>query len=155
MNSSDSWLVHDHSLYEDLLTECQGAVESEDWRSADEIFNKLIKHLKHHMALEEEVLYPAYDATVSHSPAPTEALQDEHDRLVAMVCDIARVIRNRDSEHMLDCLEQLEKAMIIHHEREEDIFLPMASHILEANREQLSQQIHEFDPSRAKRKWDI
>lgn len=155
MNSSDNWLVHDHSLYEELLEECQESVAAEDWHAAEAVFQQLVKHLKQHMALEEEVLYPAYDAKVSHRPAPTEALQEEHDRLVNMVCDIARVMGNRDSGHIVACLERLEQVMIIHHEREEDIFLPMASHILQANRDQLSQQLQQFDASRIRRKWDI
>jgi hypothetical protein len=45
--------------------------------------------------------------------------------------------------------------MIKHHEKEEDIFLPMASHILDARREEISQQLADFDVTKAIRKWDI
>jgi hypothetical protein len=68
---------------------------------------------------------------------------------------MARVIKTRDSDYVLECLVHLERQMIKHHEKEEDIFLPMASHILDAKREEISQQLAEFDVSKVLRKWDI
>jgi hemerythrin-like domain-containing protein len=118
MSASDNWLVHEHSLYEDLLSRCQDAVEIEDWSGADFVFRELVTHLKRHMALEEEVLYAAYETAGEAPQGPTTAL---------------RVIKTRDSDHVLECLLHLEKQMIKHHEKEEDIFLPMASHILGRN----------------------
>ena len=56
---------------------------------------------------------------------------------------------------MLECLVHLENRMIKHHEKEEDIFLPMASHILNASRDEILRQLGEFDASKITRKWDI
>ena len=155
MSGSDNWLVHEHSLYEDLLTRCQDAAEIEDWSSADLVFRELVTHLKRHMALEEEVLYPAYETAVEAPQGPTTALREEHDQIVRLVQDMLRVIKTRDSDYVLECLVHLEKQMIKHHEKEEDIFLPMASHILDARREEISQQLADFDMSKSARKWDI
>ncbi len=155
MSGTDNWLEHEHSLYEDLLSLCQDAVESEDWGTADELFERLVSSLKRHMALEEEVLYPAYE-TDPHAPqGPTAALRREHDQIVHLVSDMAQVIKTRGSEHVLECLVHLEKQMIKHHEKEEDIFLPMASHILDAKREEISRKLAEFNPSKSARKWDV
>jgi hypothetical protein len=49
----------------------------------------------------------------------------------------------------------LESLMIKHHEKEEDIFLPMASHILNTSRDELLLKLSEFDVSKIKSKWDI
>jgi hemerythrin-like domain-containing protein len=155
MNSTDNWLVHEHSLYENLLSQCHDAVEIEDWGTVNLAFNELVTHLKRHMALEEEVLYPAYEATVHAPQGPTMALREEHDHIVRLIQDMARIIKNRDSEHVLECLVHLENHMIKHHEKEEDIFLPMASHILRESREELSRKLNEFDVSQIQRKWDI
>ncbi len=155
MSSTENWLVHEHSLYENLLSRCTEAIEIEDWKTADLLFRKMVTHLKRHMALEEEVLYPAYEAETHAPQGPTGALREEHDHIVRLVTDMSRVIKTRDSDHVLECLVHLEKQMIKHHEKEEDIFLPMASHILEAKREDISRQLDEFDMSRTNRKWDI
>ena len=115
----------------------------------------MVTHLKRHMALEEEVLYPAYEAATHAPQGPTGALREEHDHIVRLVTDMARIIKTRTSDYVLECLAHLEKQMIKHHEKEEDIFLPMASHILDAKQEEISQQLAEFDMSKTSRKWDI
>ena len=155
MSDSNNWLVHEHSLYEGLLTECQDAVEIEDWGTVGHAFNELVNHLKRHMALEEEVLYPAYESTPHAPQGPTTALREEHSRIVHLIQDIARIIKTRGSEHVLEGLAQLEYQMIKHHEKEEDIFLPMASHILNASRDELLRKLEDFDGSKIRRKWDI
>ena len=155
MNRTDNWLVHEHSLYENQLSRCRDAVETEDWGNVDQIIHELVTHLKRHMALEEEVLYPAYESSPQAPQGPTMALREEHTNIVRLIQDTARVIRSRDSDQVLECLAHLDYQMIKHHEKEEDIFLPMASHILNANRDELSRKLAEFDVSKIKRQWDI
>jgi hemerythrin-like domain-containing protein len=155
MNSTDNWLVHEHSLYEYLLSQCQDAAEIEDWETVDRAFQDLVTHLKRHMALEEEVLYPAYESAPHAPQGPTTALREEHSNIVRLIQDMARIIKTRDSEHALEGLVHLEYHMIKHHEKEEDIFLPMASHILNASHDELLRKLEEFDASKIKGKWDI
>lgn len=155
MNSTDNWLVHEHSLYEDLLTECHEAVENEDWEGVNLIFSQLVMHLKRHIALEEDVLYPAYESAPHAPQGPTTALREEHSKIIRLLQDIAPVIRTRDSEHLLECLVHLENQMIKHHEKEEDIFLPMASHILNASHDELLSKLKQFDGSTPQREWDV
>ena len=155
MNSTDNWLVHEHSLYEDLLTECHDAVENEDWEGVNLIFSQLVMHLKRHIALEEEVLYPAYESAPHAPQGPTMALREEHSTIIRLLQDMAPVIRTRDSEHLLECLAHLENQMIKHHEKEEDIFLPMASLILNSRRDELSSRLKQFEGSTPHREWDV
>lgn len=155
MSSTDNWLEHEHSLYEDLLSGCQDAVECEDWKGADQLFGEMVASLKRHMAMEEEVLYPAYESESSAPQGPTQELRAEHDQILRLVGDVVRVIKSRGSDHALECLAHLENRMIKHHEKEEDIFLPMASHILDAKREEIIRKLADFDASRSARKRDI
>lgn len=155
MNNTDNWLAHDHSLYEDLLSQCQDAAEIQDWGTVDLAFNELVTHLKRHMALEEEVLYPAYESTPHAPQGPTTALREEHSNIIHLIRDMVRVIKSRDPEHVLECLAHLENRMIMHHEKEEDIFLPMASHILNAGHDELLRKLDELDATKIRRKWDI
>jgi hemerythrin-like domain-containing protein len=155
MNQPDNWLVHEHSLYEDLLSRCRDAADAEDWATVDSVVHELVTHLKRHMALEEEVLFPAYEATLHAPQGPTMALRDEHSSIVRLIVDTAHVIRSRDSDHVRECLLDLENLMIKHHEKEEDIFLPMASQILSTSRDELLRKLAGFTGSKIKREWGI
>ena len=149
------WLVHDHSQYEELLIECCDAVQLEDWTTAEPLFRELISRLKTHMAMEEEVLYPAYESMSNFPQRPVQSLREEHDNIVRLARDVMRVLKTHDSDHVLDSLLSLEAAMIKHHEREEDVFLPMAGHLLMAQRDELTHQLKTFNPANAQRKWEI
>ena len=155
MNNKYNWLVHDHSEHEELLAGCQDAVEMEDWKSADLSFGNLIKCLKAHIELEEEILFPAFESRTEGLNAPTESLRDEHNKIVRFISDTLRVIETRNSETVQECLAELERMMVKHHEKEEDIFLPMASLILEADRDELVQRMRDFNASRRTTKWEI
>lgn len=155
MMSPEHWLVHDHTQFEDRLRQCRAAAEIEDWWTLDKVFNEMVDELKQHMAQEEEILFPAYEARTSAPSIPTTALRSEHDQVVQLVQDMATTILNREQEDALEALAYLEVLMIKHHEKEEDIFLPMASHILFEDREALSTRLDEFDGTETSRNWDI
>ena len=149
------WLVHDHSQYEELLIECCDAVQLEDWAGVEPLFAELIARLKTHMAMEEEVLYPAYEAMSEFPKRPVQSLREEHDKIVRLACDVMRLLKTHDSDHVLDSLLSLEAALIKHHEREEDVFLPMAGHLLMSQRDELTSKLKAFDPPSTRRKWEI
>lgn len=77
----------------------------------------LVTHLKRHMVLEEEVLYPAYESTLHAPQGPTTALQEGHDNIVRLIQGMAQIIRAGGSEHALEALAQLVFPMIKHHEK--------------------------------------
>ena len=152
MKNKDNWLLHEHLLYENLLSRCQYAVEIEDWEDASLAFRELVRQLNQHMTLEEEVLYPAYEST-SHAPqGPTQALRQEHVQITRLANELERVIKTRGAEQVLECLTNLEYLLIKHHEKEEDIFLPMAGHILEDKREEISRRMADFEASQSARR---
>ena len=152
MNRSDNWLLHDHSQQEELLSRCQEAVEIEDWDKANLTFRKLLAELKWHILQEEQVVYPAYEAEINTPGEPTAALRSEHRKIMAFMNDMLQVFASQNSEHVLDCLNRLEQLLTKHHEKEEDIFLPMASLILKDIREEIQKKLHSFNSTKTDEK---
>ena len=85
MNSSNYWLVHDHSQFEELLSNTLEAVEVGDSQNTSSIFRELIELLKTHMAREDDVLFDAYEAKMGTDDGPTTALREEHDKMVRYI----------------------------------------------------------------------
>ena len=103
------------------------------------------------MALEEELLYPCCESSPHAPQDPTAALREEHSAIVRLIRDMGRVINTRDSKPVLSDLTYHEYQMVKHHEKEEDIFLPMASHILNTSRDGLLRKLSEFEASKVKK----
>ena len=155
MGTESDWLNHDHRAFEALLARCEEAAEREDWKSAKQLFNELVVHLKAHMQMEEEVLYPAYESLAEAPQGPTTALRVEHDEIVRLVRDLSRVLATKNSDLFLDALLPLDKALTGHHQKEEEIFLPMAGHALVERREEITAKLKQLDEAKSMRKWEL
>ena len=156
MNEDTNWLTHDHAEYEAILYDCQSAAEQEDWKTATRLFRELVSHIKLHMHMEEEVLYPAYEQTMNAPQGPTLALREEHDEIYRLLRDLSHVIKTNDSHLFLESLLPLEKVLFKHHEKEEEIFLPMASFVLLSQRDEIMRRLKVFDKDiPSKRAWDF
>lgn len=152
MNEMSNWLFHDHCQCETMLSTCQESVEREDWKAAKRVFAELVSHVKHHILMEEEILYPAYDHLMDTSRRATTALRREHEQIARLLRDLSAVLSTLDSEVFLESLLPLDEIMTKHHEKEEELFLPMAGHALLAEREEIMRKLEEFEKIKGARK---
>ena len=159
MKSAEHWLVHEHTQFEVLFRQLHDAADILDWWAIDQIFLKLVEQLRYHMAQEEEVLFPAYDArydTVDiSSKISTAELCDEHSVIIEKFRQLEECMKSKQSECVISIIVSLEMLMLFHNEKEEKIFLPFASHLLFDDRDQLSQRLDEFIVTDSSRNWEI
>ena len=155
MKSAEHWLVHEHTQFELLLRECHAAADIADWWAVEQLFTKIVEQLRFHMAQEEEVLFPAYDAKCEPSSMQSKELRDEHSVLVEDFRKLDNYIINRDSGSAHDCIAALELAMHEHNEKEEKVFLPYASRLLYEDRDDLIQKLNDFVVTDKSREWHI
>jgi iron-sulfur cluster repair protein YtfE (RIC family) len=155
MNVTHAWLLHDHRHYETLLRECEEAVRAADWSRATNTLGDLIALLKGHFLAEEQVLFPAYENLV-HSPAsPAKHLRREHDQMRDLLHRISLTLQQQHAEPLLAEFSCLQHIMDQHHEKEEEIFLPMAGHALLEKREEVMERLKRLDWKGALRTWKI
>jgi len=159
MKSPEHWLVHEHTQLELLFRQLHDAADISDWWAAERFFLNLAEQLRYHMAQEEKVLFPAYDAkykiSQSSSPVSTLELHDEHSLMIEKFCKLEECIESKKSECVLSNIIFLEELIIEHHEKEEQVFLPFASHLLFEDRDELSQELNEFAIEDSSINWKI
>jgi len=155
MSDTSNWLVHDHRKYDALLDECETAADVGDWKNAKRLFNEFVSHLKLHMQIEDEVLYPLFVEECGDPEGVIDYLSEEHDYLVSLVHDLAYIIRANDFDHFLDSLEPLHKAMNQHNEHEENVFLNMANQSILTRRDEIMGLLHSIKDEHGGRGWDI
>ena len=155
MRSTEHWLVHGHTQFELLLRECRAAADILDWWALEQFVVKLIEGLRFHMAQEEEVLFPAYDAKCKPSHMSTLELYNEHSVIVENFRRLEKLIKSRSSEAVYDCIVALETLMTEHNEKEERTFLPFASHLLFEDRDELVLKLKNFLVTNKSRNWGV
>lgn len=153
MKSAEHWLVHDHTQIEVLLRRCCDEADIYDWWALERFFSGLIKQLKYHLAQEEEVLYPAYDARRAPEHMFTTDLYQDHDRIVETARGIHRLIDKKEKDGLVDLLGELSSILLEHNQKEEHVFLPFASHLLFEDRDELSEKLNNFALGKNSRDW--
>ena len=121
-----NWLWHDHRDYEELLIACARVANTAEWAAAEERLHDLVSLLKGHFLMEEEVLFPAYEGLVDAPDAPTRKLRREHDLIRGLLEHLSEAVGRQDGPQVADVVSRLEALMGQHHEKEEEICLPMA-----------------------------
>lgn len=155
MKSTEHWLVHDHTQIEDLLRRCCEEAEIYDWWALERYFTEFIGQLRYHVAQEEEVLYPAYDARRAPEHMFTDDLYEDHSRIIDIIGKIHRLIEGQEKEGLVELFKQLVDVMFEHNQKEEHVFLPFASHLLCEDRDELSEKLDNFTLSRKSRVWAV
>ena len=155
MNDTSNWLVHDHHKYDVALDECETAADVGEWKNAKRLFQDFITDLKLHMQMEDEVLYPLFIEENGDPNGIIAHLSDEHDYLARLVHDLAYIIKANDFDHFLDSLEPLHKAMNLHNEHEERVFMNMSNQSILMRRDEIMERLHAVQNTQGSRSWDF
>ncbi len=153
MRSTEHWLVHEHTQFEVLVRECRDAADISDWWALENYLKALVEQLRYHMAQEEEVLFPAYDARCNFSPISTRELFNEHSEIVKGFGKLERLVLDKSSKEAYDCIVNLELMLLAHNEKEEQVFLPFASRLLFEERDELVLKLKRFVITSKTRIW--
>lgn len=155
MGDSYDWLVHDHSEFESALHGLAEELEREHWAEVRKHFGQMANGMMAHIAMEEEVIYPAYAAAPGLPQRPLTALSAEHETIMGLLRSLSTEVGGGNARSAQVALDELERALVNHHEREETFFLPMAGHLLQPQREEIEARLASFDAAAGSRQWRL
>ncbi len=123
---------------EELLDSGDSASLGLAWQDFDQTTRR-------HLAMEEEVLFPAFEALsgMGHS-GPTVVMQQEHQQIRALLEQIAVAIDSGDTEEALDLGDTLHMLTQQHNVKEEGMLYPMAENVLGEEWNSLRQKLENY-----------
>ena len=125
----------DHRACDDLFALAEEAAANNSWGSARELFGKYQAAMAHHLAMEENVLFPAFETRTGISGGPTQVMRMEHDQMRSLMEDMAAAAEAGDVSAYLGAAETLNMLTQQHKLKEENMLYPMADQTLGADRE--------------------
>ncbi len=131
------YLGGDHRACDDLFASAEAAVAQKDWDSARSLSDRFQAAMAHHLRMEEEVLFPAFEARTGNTMGPTHVMRMEHEQMRALLQDMARAALAADHNGYLGLSETLNMLMQQHNLKEENMLYPMSDQVLAADREAL------------------
>lgn len=132
MTSIGEFLSADHRRCDDAFLTAERAVAVRDWAAAHHAFAAFRHATEHHLAMEELVLFQAYEA-LAGTAGPSQVMRNEHVQMRALFRELADMLAQRDAAEFLGLSETLLMLMRQHNMKEEQIFYPCCDRVLAAD----------------------
>jgi len=124
------FLGSDHRACDDLFASSEAAVAQNNWDSARDLHNRFQAAMAHHFSMEEDVLFPSFEARTGNSMGPTQVMRMEHAQMRSLMQDMARATAESDRDGYLGLSETLNMLMQQHNLKEENMLYPMSDRML-------------------------
>jgi hemerythrin-like domain-containing protein len=135
MNTILDFLGSDRRACDHLFAAAEEAAASKNWNGARSLFSQFHKAMDRHFAMEEDVLFPAFEARTGNTMGPTQVMRMEHEQMRALMHDMETAVTAGNDTEYLGLSETLNMIMQQHNLKEENMLYPMSDRALAAERE--------------------
>lgn len=137
------YMTGDHRRCDEILATLEEAVNSDDWDKAGQLTTKFLEAMEHHLAMEEEFLFPAFEQKTGIVDGPTMVMREEHKQMRDLFMQLQWALDGKESEEFLDTTETLLVLMQQHNMKEEGMLYPMSDEQLGTDAEQVLKQMQQ------------
>lgn len=141
MASIGEFLGTDHRACDEWFAAAETAVAQQRWDGARGDFEAFRAAMARHFAMEEDVLFPAFEARTGMSTGPTQVMRMEHAQMRGLIEDMAQALGRVDQDGFLGLSETLNMLMQQHNVKEENMLYPMSDRALGDERERLVREM--------------
>lgn len=137
MTTISNYLGTDHKHCDGLFAAAEEAAASSDWDKAAEYFRSFYNALLHHFSMEEEVMFPAFEARTGMSQGPTAVMRSEHNQMSVLLNRMHDAATRKDMNAYLGDADTLLILMQQHNVKEEQMLYRMADQALASERDEV------------------
>jgi iron-sulfur cluster repair protein YtfE (RIC family) len=134
-------LAAHHKACDEDFARVEEAVSKGQWGQAATLLPSFNHALETHFAVEEERLFPAFEASTGMTGGPTRMMRMEHMQMRSLLDDLAAALAAKDQDEFLGCAETLLVLMQQHNMKEENMLYPMCDQALGAEAKALGPAI--------------
>ena len=126
-----AFFEQDHRDCEARWADVEELLDTGDIEAALPAWRKYETGMQRHIAMEEEVLFPAYEsASGMGESGPTTVMRMEHQQMRKLLKQVAEAIESGDAELALEIGDTLLMLVQQHDAREETVLYPEAENLL-------------------------
>lgn len=114
-----------HRQCDDYFVAVEQALSRSAWGEADSAFNHFRDAMLQHFALEESILFPAFEAHTGISMGPTQVMRAEHAQMRALLAEAEIALAARDADDYSGNAETLLIMTQQHNMKEENMLYAM------------------------------
>ena len=130
MSKISEYLSHGHQHCDELFVAAENAVADGRLAEAEASYRAFRDEMEIHFAMEENVMFPAFEEATGMSGGPTEVMRSEHVQMRELLAQMQAAFAKPDTYEYLGLSETLLMIMQQHNFKEEQILYAMADRAL-------------------------
>ncbi len=135
----------DHSDGDARWVDVEELLDSADTNAARGVWQSFDAGIRRHFAMEEEVLFPAFDARSGMGGGgPTAMMRMEHQQMRGLLDQIGEAMEAGDAQEAMDIGDTLLMMTQQHNVKEEGMLYPMAENMLAGNWATLAAELEKY-----------
>lgn len=135
MSSIQGFMTQHHKTCDELLIEAEGKLADGVWDEFASAWNEFETETLHHFRLEEDILFPEFEAQTGMTGGPTMVMRQEHAQARALMEQMKNAVGDKNTDKAMGILESLMILIQQHNMKEEQILYPMSDNHLHNNEE--------------------
>ncbi len=139
-----TFFTEDHRRCDSTWGEFEEHVASGDDAAAQGSWKAFHDQLLLHLQMEEEVLFPAFEAATGMTGGPTAVMRHEHGQMRGLVEQMAGAANGGDLQRVLDQGDTLLMLIQQHNAKEEAMLYPMTERALAGRWSEIAQKLRGY-----------
>jgi hemerythrin-like domain-containing protein len=140
-----AFFEQDHRDCDARWADVEELLDTQDIDAARPAWQKFDTGMRRHIAMEEEVLFPAFESAARMGGGgPTAVMRMEHKQMIGLLEQIDAAIESSDAEQAMDLGDTLLMLIQQHNIKEEGMLYPMAENVLAGNWPNLAKLLDEY-----------
>ena len=131
MQTISDYMLADHRRCDDLFAAAEAAAANNDPAAAQAEFAAFHQGMRHHLGMEETILFPAFEQATGSNMGPTRIMRMEHEQMRELFAQMQAALDARDTSTYAGLAETLLILMQQHNMKEELMLYPMADRALQ------------------------
>lgn len=128
--SINAFMSEKHKECDHFFTSAENAVNESDWTLATQQYQAFHTSLESHLCMEEEVLFPEFEASTGMTQGPTQVMRMEHVQMRSLCEKLSSALDQKNKDSYLANADTLMILMQQHNMKEEQMLYPMADRVL-------------------------
>jgi hemerythrin-like domain-containing protein len=121
------FFTHDHRACDALWAAVESAADGGDAAGTLTQWQAFEEATRRHLAMEEEVLFPAFERATGMTAGPTQVMRMEHERMRGLLDQMSAAARAGAFDDVLDHGDTLLMLTQQHNQKEEMMLYPLAA----------------------------
>ncbi len=135
------FFTEDHRACDERWAEVEAAVDAGGAEGITAAWQTFDRVQRHHLQMEEQLLFPAFEKATGMTQGPTMMMRMEHDQMRGLLDQMAEAMERGDHQEVLDVGDTLLMLIQQHNQKEEGMLYPMAERALAPSWSALKERI--------------